>query len=250
MHKLNAYDLKRFYSSLRGRIVRKIISQKILQIWPDTKSLNLVGYGYAVPYLKAYMKDSACVTNMMPAQLGVHNWPQGENNLVCFNAEQWLPLETNSVDRILMMHALEFLDYPEETFEDLWRVLKSTGRVLIVVPNRVGFWARADWSPFGQGRPYSTRQVENFLSENLFVHERTYQALFTLPFRNTLFLRAANFFEKIGPYVMPALGGVTIIEASKQIYAGSGKGVKVSSRDKVKKAVSVKPVPTPRINSH
>lgn len=246
MRKLSAYDLKSFYNSLKGRIIRGLIRRKILSRWPEVKGMSLVGYGYALPYLRPYLEDNNRIFNMMPAQLGVHDWPPEDKNRVCLSAEQLLPLETNSVDRILMVHALEFLDFPEETFEELWRVLKSTGRLLIVVPNRMGFWARADWSPFGQGRPYSSRQVEHFLSDNLFVHESTSYALFSPPFQNDVLLRAANFFEKIGPYLYPALGGVTVIEASKQLYAGRGKGVRVETRDAVRKAVTAKPVPTPR----
>lgn len=249
MRKLNAYDLKVFYNGLKGKIVRSLIREKILSLWPDLKSKQIVGYGYALPYLKPYMEEENqnTIFNLMPKQLGVHDWPPESKNLVCLNAEQWLPLETNSVDSIIMIHALEFLDYPEETFEDLWRVLKSTGRLLIIVPNRMGFWARADWSPFGQGRPYSSRQVEHFLSDNLFVYERTNHALFSPPFKSSFLLRAAHFFEKIGPYIMPALGGVTVIEASKQLYAGTGKGVRAKSREPVKKTVSAKPVATPSI---
>jgi len=246
MRKLSAYDLKSFYNSLKGRIIRSLIRQKILSRWPEVKGMRLVGYGYALPYLRPYLEDNQQIFNMMPAQLGVHDWPAEDKNRVCLTAEQLLPLETNSVDRILMVHALEFLDFPEETFEELWRVLKSTGRLLIVVPNRMGFWARADWSPFGQGRPYSARQVEHFLSDNLFVHESTSYALFSPPFQNDVLLRAANFFEKIGPYLYPALGGVTVIEASKQLYAGRGKGVLAREKEPVRKVVGVKPVPTPR----
>lgn len=250
MRQITAYDLKRFYNGMKGRIVRNLIRSRILDIWPDAVKLNVVGYGYALPYLKPYLENSSYTINLMPTQLGVHEWPPDEKNLVCLNAEQWLPLETNSVDRIIMIHALEFMDYPEESFEEIWRVLKSTGRLLVIVPNRMGLWARADWSPFGQGRPYSAWQVENFLADNLFVHEKTSYALFSPPFRKVLFLRAANFFEKIGPYLYPALGGVHIIEASKQIYANTGQGARAKSRNPLKKAVAVKkPVPTPRIKA-
>lgn len=247
MKKITAYDLKRFYNGMKGKIIRSLIRGKILSVWPDASKLSVVGYGYAIPYLKPYLESAERVVNFMPAQIGVHEWPSEGDNLVGINAEQWLPLETNSVDRVLMVHGLEFLDYPEETFEEIYRVLKSTGKILIVVPNRMGLWARADWSPFGQGRPYSARQVENFLGENLFVHEKTSYALFSPPFRKTLLLRSANFFEKIGPYVYPALGGVYVIEASKQIYAGTGSGVRAKSRNAVKATVSTKPVPSPRI---
>jgi len=125
----DVYDLKYFYNDARGRIVRGIIRKKILGIWPDISKLNLMGYGYALPYLKPFLNDTNRVFNMMPAQLGVHNWPADSQNLVCFSQENLLPLETNSVDRIVMIHALEFLDTPEDSFAEIWRVLKS--RLLI-----------------------------------------------------------------------------------------------------------------------
>jgi len=244
----DAYDLKYFYNTVRGRIVRRIIREKILAIWPDISKQTLCGFGYAMPYLKPFLDKDMVTANIMPAQLGVHNWPADEKNLVCFAQENLIPLETNSVDRIIMIHALEFLDTPEETFAEIWRVLKSTGRIIVIVPNRMGLWARIDSSPFGQGQPYSARQVEFFLKENLYVHERTEYALFTPPFNKSLPMQLANLFEKVGAILFPALGGVHMIEASKQIYAGKGKGspVKVSSKIKQSIPKASKPVATPR----
>ena len=247
MRPITAYDLKSFYNSFRGQVIRKIIREKILKIWPETKNYSVMGFGYALPYLRPYMDEAETIYNVMPSQLGVHNWPIGADNLVCLSDEDSLPLETNSVDRIIMVHGLEFLDFPEESFAELWRILKSTGRIIIVVPNRMGLWARADWNPFGQGKPYSARQVEGFLKENLFVHECTTYALMSPPFQSTLLFRAAHVFEKIGSYLYPALGGVAVLEASPQLYAKTGTGVTVPDRLKVKKAAPVtKPVPTPR----
>jgi len=187
MHVLNAYSLKSFYNSFKGRIVRRIVREKIQSLWPEIKSQRLMGYGYAMPYMRPYFDGASRVFNMMPAQLGVHNWPPNAQNQVCLHAENALPLESNAVDYVLMVHALEFLDDPEDSFAEIWRVMKSTGRLIVVVPNRMGFWARADWSPFGQGRPFSVKQVEQFLSDNMFTHERTTQALFIPPFKVKLY---------------------------------------------------------------
>lgn len=235
----DAYDLKYFYNGIRGRVVRRIIREKILAIWPDVSNQTLFGYGYAIPYLKPFLEKSSLTANIMPAQLGVHNWPVDSKNLVCFSQENLLPLETNSVDRIIMIHALEFLDNPEDSFAEIWRILRSTGRLIVIVPNRMGLWARIDSSPFGQGQPYSASQVEDVLKENLFVHERTEHALFTPPFNTALPMQAANLFEKIGSMLFPALGGVHIIEASKQIYATKGKGMRAKTRGIIKN-----PIPT------
>lgn len=244
----DAYDLKQFYNSFQGKVVRRLIRQKILNIWPDLKGLSLVGFGYAIPYLKPYQKQSERIAHMMPSQLGMQQWPVDGQNLVCVTQDASLPLETNSVDRMIIIHSLEYNDQPEETFDEIWRVLKSSGRVLVIVPNRMGFWARNDHTPLGQGQPYSLRQVEALLKSSLFVHEQTTHSLFMPPFKNNLFLRLADLFEKIGSFICPALGGVHIIEASKQIYAGTGKAMPAYRRKKVK-LPNAKPVATSRKSS-
>ena len=228
----SAYDLKDFYNTLGGRIIRMTLRERIAEFWPadEQKDMRVVGIGYALPYLRPYMAHAERVLNIMPPQQGAHPWPMDGQNLVCMGDEGDLPLETNSVDRVLLVHALEFSGFYEPLFEELWRVMKGNARMLIVVPNRMGLWARADWSPFGQGTPFSASQVENFLRANAFSHERTQKALFIPPFRREMFLRSARFFEKAGRAICPAVGGVHIVEASKQLYAGKGTRARVTPR--------------------
>lgn len=234
----SAYDFKDFYNTLGGRIVRTALRERIATFWPaaEQQGLRMVGIGYALPYMRPYMETAERIISVMPAAQGAHHWPMDGQNLVCLADESGLPLETGSVDRILLVHALEFSGFYEPLFEEIWRVLKGNGRLIVLVPNRMGLWARADWSPFGQGTPFSASQVENFLRAHLFFHERTQKGLFVPPFRRDMFLRAAKFFEKAGSRFFPALGGVHIVEASKQLYAAKGTRARVASR-------AVKPVP-------
>jgi len=234
----SVHDLRNFYNSRAGRVVRRILQQRIHEIWPDCKSMRMLGGGYATPYLRGFMQGSERVFAMMPAAQGAHPWPYNvgpdEKNLVCLAEESEIPFETNSIDRILLIHDLEFSELLKSNLQEIWRVLKSNGRLLVVVPNRSGFWARADWSPFGHGSPYSAAQIQNYLRDNQFIHERTEGALFMLPLQKLLFLKMAGFFEKIGRKYLPFAAGVHIVEASKQIYArpdvGSGSRVTVRTR--------------------
>lgn len=232
----SAYDLKDFYNTPGGRAVCRILRQRILEFWPaEQAAMRVMGMGYALPYLKPYLDVSERVFNICPAMQGAHHWPAGAGNLACLSHKSDLPVETSSIDRILMVHSLEFSGFYKPMFEELWRVLKSSGRLMIIVPNRMGLWARADWTPFGQGTPFSATQVENFLRDHMFSHERTQKALFMPPFRRAMFLKSAAYFEKAGRQCCPALGGVHIVEASKQLYAGIGK----ASGERVKTPRSV-----------
>ncbi len=230
----SVYDLKSFYKSAIGRMVRKILRERIREFWPDIRDLRVLGCGYATPYLRMYKEEEGAerVLAIMPAAQGAHDWPEEGPCCVTLAEPAELPIETNSIDRIILIHDVEFSEFLKSYLQEIWRVLKSNGRILVVVPNRAGFWARADWCPFGLGTPYSASQIEYYLRDNLFVHERTEGALFLPPIRSQLVIKSAAFFEKHGRRYFPFMAGVFLVEASKQIYATAdrGGGSKVSVR--------------------
>lgn len=230
----NVYDFKDFYNSKTGRVVRRVLQNRIRELWPDMHGLSVMGTGYATPYLRALKDGAERVFSLMPAGQGVHHWPHDGPNCVALSEQAELPIESNSLDRILMIHDLEFAEFLKPSLQEIWRVLKSNGRVMVVVPNRAGLWARADWSPFGHGRPYSLTQLSYSLRESLFVHERTEEALFMPPLKYSAVLKSAGVFERVGRFAVPIVSGVHIVEAGKQVYAsadpGSGSKVRVRGR--------------------
>ncbi len=222
----SVYDLKEFYNSKTGRMVRRILQKQIRLFWPDVGGLRVMGCGYAVPYLRVFKEEAALVFSMMPAAQGAHHWPQGadDKNLCGLSEEFELPIESNSVDRILLIHDLEFSELLPPKLQEIWRVLKSNGRLLVVVPNRSGLWSQADWSPFGWGAPYSAAQICYYLRDNSFIHERTQEALFLPPTKRPLLLKSAGWFERAGPALLPFFAGVHMVEASKQVFGTIDKG--------------------------
>jgi len=230
---ISTYDLKSFYNTRMGRAVRRTINARIAEIWGECKGLRVMGCGYATPYLRGLMPESERCFALMPSNYGAHHWPatSDSKNLVGLSNRYDLPIETNSIDRLLIVHDLEHCEYINENLAEIWRVLKSNGRVIVIVPNRSGLWARSDKNPFGQGRPFSTSQICKLLKEAKFIHERTEEALFMPPLSYTPILRLADTFERIGKTAFPIVSGVHIVEASKQLYArvdkGSGSPVRV-----------------------
>jgi SAM-dependent methyltransferase len=217
-----AHDLKQFYAGRTGRMIRRVLAAHIRMFWPDIKGESLLGLGYAAPFLTPFRDEAERVSLMIPAERGVHFWPADSAGLVCLGDEQFLPFESESLDRILLIHGLETFESAPPALHEIWRVLRGGGRLLLIVPNRLGFWARAEWSPFGEGTPYTAGQLSRLLRENRFNPERTGHALFLPPAQSPMILRSLEVLERIGPYMFPALSGVTLIEASKQIYCGTG----------------------------
>ena len=67
----------------------------------------MLGLGYAVPYLRPFMDDADRVIAAMPPAQGVLPWPSGGPNRVLLADEAELPLPDLSMDRVLLIHAVE-----------------------------------------------------------------------------------------------------------------------------------------------
>ncbi len=74
----------------------------------------------------------------MPARQGVVNWPAGDLSASALVDPLLLPLDDATVDRVMLVHALEASESAEEMLEECWRVLAPGGRLLVVAPNRRG----------------------------------------------------------------------------------------------------------------
>jgi SAM-dependent methyltransferase len=214
-------DLHEFYRSRQGVMVQRLVRRRLRAIWPTVRGETVIGVGYATPYLPAFAAEAERAVALMPAPQGVVHWPADGPNAVALAEEAQLPLPDLAADRIVMVHMLEFSGHLPQLLRELWRVLAGGGRLMVLVPNRRSIWARMEGTPFSQGRPYSMGQLTRLLRDNMFTPVHTDRALHQPPLRSRMFLRAAPAWEKVGARWFPAVGGVNIVEATKQIYAGT-----------------------------
>jgi SAM-dependent methyltransferase len=219
-----AYDVVNFcefYSTPLGQAAGHQIQACIHEMWPDLTGQNMLGLGYALPYLDFYLKPSECVLAVMPAQRGVVLWPQQGPSRIAMSEEGSLPLPDQSIDRILMIHNLEHTEQPRQLLREAWRVLSGQGRLLIIVPNRRSAWAHLDSTPFGHGQPYTMTQLTTLLKSNLFTPISTKRALYMFPSQSRLMMACAPFLDKIGNQILQKFSGIVCVEAMKQVYAGT-----------------------------
>jgi SAM-dependent methyltransferase len=212
-------DLRDFYRGGLGQVARRMIRRAIQRVWPDLHGMRLLGIGYATPFLGALSPDTERTLALMPASLGVLRWPPEGRNLVTLAEEGELPFADYSIDRVLLVHALESSGEVGAMLKEIWRVLAGGGRLLIVVPNRRGIWARLDRTPFGSGRPYTMSQLSQLLRDEQFTPVGSDAALFIPPAKSRMMLRSAAAWERIGKRWFPTFAGVLLVEATKQIYA-------------------------------
>ena len=214
-------DLAAFYDSSLGQLAHRAVLREIRNFWPDLRNYRLLGYGFAIPYLRAFSHTERTIA-AMPAPQGVVRWPDEKNTaLLC--EEDALPFPDMFFDRILIVHGLESSESLRALLRQVWRVLAPEGRILLVAPNRASLWAQVQRSPFGHGRPFSKMELEGLLTEGQFESTRWSRALYAPPFETVT--RSGAGWEKVGSRLFSGIGGVHVVEAAKSLYAAAKPGL-------------------------
>jgi len=214
---LDVVDLRDFYNRPLGGFVRRLLTSRIRARWRSLEGCQLMGLGFAAPYIGMFRGEAARLGALMPATQGALVWPASGPVQTAMVEEAMLPLPDASIDRLLAVHCLEASERTRPLLREMWRVLTPEGRLLLIVPNRRGIWARLDTTPFGHGRPYSRAQLERLLGESLFTPLEWASALFMPPFDRQWLVRWATGFERIGARLWPLFAGVIIVEARKEL---------------------------------
>ena len=237
-------ELRNFYRSRIGGVARRAIRNHVRSCWGEVTGMSVLGIGYPTPYLGQFRAEAERVIAVMPARQGVIRWPGEGGNLAALADEAELPLPDLSMDRVILVHALESSEQLRPMLREVWRVMADGARLVVVVPNRTGIWARLDRTPFGHGHPYSQSQLSRLLRDAMFNPVAARYGLFVPPSRRRVLHAAAPAWERIGGRWFPRLGGVLIAEATKLIYAATPAGA-VSARRRVLAPQQENPFPAP-----
>lgn len=216
-------DLLAFYASPLGMVARRYVGRTIDRIWPDLAGRDVLGLGYATPYIDIEGQGrgqgrsrAGRVLAFMPAGLGVVRWSAGgAGSRSALVDPLMLPLADGAFDRILVVHALETVSDPSELLREVARVLAPGGRVLLVCPNRRGLWARLDTTPFGYGQPFSRSQLRNLMRGASLAPERWAETLYMPPLASRLLLRGAGAWEALGGRLSLPFAGLHVVEAAR-----------------------------------
>ncbi|HZB62943.1 MAG TPA: methyltransferase domain-containing protein [Microvirga sp.] len=224
-------DLRSFYASPLGGVTRRFVGRAIDGFWGPLTGLRVLGLGYAPPYLAGIRGECERALAFMPASQGVVNWPSTGASAAALVDPLMMPLPDASIDRVLLVHALEVVESPSELLHEIWRILTPGGRIIMVAPNRRGLWARMDTTPFGYGQPYSRSQLKSLMRQTWFSPEGWAETLYVPPLRDRFLLQTAQVWERIGAGFSLPFAGLHIVEATKQLYRpGAVRAVRRASR--------------------
>lgn len=210
-------ELRRFYATPLGAAAREMVSRKLREAWGNGQALDILGLGYATPFLEPFRHRARRTVAAMPADQGVEIWPAAARNLVCLTGEFALPFPNALFDRALVIHGLEESDDPSKLLSEVWRVLAPSGRVVIVAAARRGAWSNAEHTPYGHGRPFTRHQLENLVRSAELEPLAWSRALYVPPL--AWMARWAEGFEQVGSRLWPGFSGLILLEAVKQTFA-------------------------------
>lgn len=212
------HGLGRFYATPAGLLAARLLRDRLHAMWPALPGQSVLGLGYASPFLRLWREEAAHCVALVTHHLPRWRWPRKAPSCTAVAEEEALPFPDLLFDRVLIVHGLEHAENTRRLLREAWRVLKDDGRVLVVVPNRLGLWAHMERTPFGHGHPWSRPQLEALLRRQMFAVERHDAALFVPPFRARALLRGAGVWERVGRAAWPGMGGVTLMEATKDVF--------------------------------
>ena len=224
-------QLRQFYSSRLGRIVKKRLRQLTSNRWANHDNEVILGIGYAPPLLRVLERgNGSTILALMPADQGAIYWPVHTDNRSLLADELMPPFADNTLHRVLMLHAIEFSDRPDELLRVYWQMLAPGGRLLVIAPNRFGLWAHFGRAPFTRGRKFTPGKLKDLLEVAQFTLRECGTALYAPPSTAWVWGQLSTVFEWLGRMLLPSFGGVIVLEAEKQIYAGLGIPVEQARR--------------------
>jgi SAM-dependent methyltransferase len=209
-------ELRIFYGEPAGALARRMLARRLEDAWGEAAGCDVLGLGYATPWLDAFV-GARRVVAAMPGGQGVEPWPSVGKNRTLLVDDRRLPFPAGAFDRVLLVHALEEADDARALMLEAVRAMAPAGRIILIAAARGGLWARAESTPFGHGRPFTRRQLERLVRDVGLEPTAWSQTLYVPPWPPLLAF--AEGLEQVGKRVLPGAAGVILLEATRQAYA-------------------------------
>ncbi len=209
-------NLNSFYKNNLGKSVEIFVQQKI-NSYIDTRLNKVVmGIGYTEKYLQ-HFQDNKCTTlSLIPSFIDNFYCDKNDINVIC--EEDHLPISNDSCDVFLLVHCLEHSNSPWGLMAEINRILPSGGKIIVVVPNRVGLWSRRTNNPFGSGRSYTKGQLKKLLNSTGFFELEIDYSIYYPPFNKFFNHKIFNFCEKFLKYILRENSGVIVGVYEKRVH--------------------------------
>jgi SAM-dependent methyltransferase len=135
-----------------------------------------------------------------------------------------LPIQSDSIDALILPHTLEFAGDPHQVLREAERVLTAEGSLVILGFEPLGSWATrhrlaGGGFPPGLARFLMERRLADWLKLLSFDVDPAIRFLYTLPLPRAQSGRAGRWAERAGRMVWPRLSGAYLLRAKKRVYS-------------------------------
>jgi len=133
-----------------------------------------------------------------------------------------LPFPENTIDLVVMPHALEFTDDPHLMLREAYRVMRPEGQIVIAGFNPFSLYGAKRYFGREQAPPWNGNfiglwRLKDWLSLLGFDVIGGRLDGYAPPFANEAWLKRFAFFEKAGDRWWPIAGGVYFLRATKKV---------------------------------
>jgi SAM-dependent methyltransferase len=134
-----------------------------------------------------------------------------------------LPFASQSLDLVVLPHALEFAVHPHQVLREVERVLLPDGHLLISGFNPRSLWGLRRWFSGNMGdMPWmgqylSVSRLRDWLSLLGFEYRQACYGGYAPPVSSEVWLRRWAFMDSLGTFCWPFVGGVYVLHAVKRM---------------------------------
>lgn len=218
----SAATLEAFYSSRLGRASADRLCQRLIDLWGACEGQRVLVLGFPLPLLPLWQEAAHTCIGLVPDTIGEVRHSNQRGGILAISPEHRLPFGDGVFDRVVLLHALEEADNPRLILREAWRVLSPEGRIVVAAANRRSFWSLDEGNAFGHGRPWTRKQLIQFITDSLFQVTASTTAVHMPPLDWSIITAASRSWERVGEMLTPGLGGVVLVEAVKRLYAKPG----------------------------
>jgi SAM-dependent methyltransferase len=134
-----------------------------------------------------------------------------------------LPIESQSLDLVVLPHVLEGHHNPHDVLRETERVLRPEGQVVISGFNTLSLWRLGQMFGAKDGAPWDAKYIglmrlREWLRVLGFELNGGMFGCYAPPFRERLWLDRFAFMEKAGARWWPVCGGIYVVRAIKRVH--------------------------------
>ena len=207
--------MQKWYQQASGSWVLTLESEEVSCVLKNIKGVYLVQMGGSLDV--THSEKSPIFTHIRLTS-------QFINDSILSIQTSWceLPLLSNSVDVIVLVHLLEFVDYPVKLLQEIFHALKPNGQLVILGFNPWSLWGLKKTFSRGipwKGKFWSRAQVKRWLNNCNYSILCSKTFCYGLPSQKKLGRQMQAFIETAGHFALPASGGIYLLVAKKKVYA-------------------------------